>query len=1248
MDLGSVLPPRIPNFEANDKTSGMLMTMGEFFNFRARDRRLTKQEGDDYFMHQRIVRQYMVYNDHLLVVHDAGTGKTRTTLGFLHELVNGPLKGVYKRVVIATPSELLHENWKNNPEVTLFSDKLKIEYTTHNRLSRLNPDSYPGTFFVLDEAHIATGDSIDISFDRTNRETLRNDQDSRSKDDIYRGIWNVLHNAPLHKVILLTATPMQNSQEDFYSLINLILPLEDQIVSYEDKITDDRLLTLLAGRVSYVRSAEEGVDIQYGISPAMIQSLNVSRLLNEVGKINLGYLYEIQLNKSYVIPGCKNVPHSHLMMEVRGGETVELSLIIRLDTMALIWTDVENPGSYVQYTLEAGEFGPVISFQMVSVPSGTPLSDLDFVFSVPTTLNNKVYPKEGHQVDVVETLLSASQSLEFTNRLDEIRNKPLEEKGLSISNNKLVVIEDPLTGLTPTMMYHISNLFSTLISVFLLSLPREAREGHIKPVWIDFIGDETVETGKNILFYEYVESNVGGIEKIGYLLSRIGYQAFKFSDVHKGDLLSYGKAPRYLINPTPREIEMFNHPENWDGSYIQVSLYSSQGAKGVSYFDVRHIHLIPHWSPSENTQALFRGIRAKSHDNLRSRMPTGEPLEVRVYKHVSTPMLSLITYNNHWIADGVRVSPHLRYFGETEDQERCVPINNPPVTIMDMIRYEVNLNDHTRVLAKETSEIAMATDPFIDFQFTIHGFAMQYAPDPTTHPRTDISKSQLKLPPREGYPEEINETFYSPLTYKLTLATRKDISISRIRFLYKQAAMDCDLNKSRNVLPSSLDQTEWCEYTSCEYECLPGSRGLEIVIDTIDPNKEEDVRWERNPWAPLTPARIALGDVYVGTSEKMKGDMLQYTVDAISSNPLGYVQLYRLVLGLKERFGTLVGEPQYLSFLSNLIYSNESNRYITDKYKNYCTLKTQGSILYLCPLYVSERKLYFTQEGRVASRFMHGSTQRLFSNQGSWEKIISTAPRSSELKRTYSEFIQGARVGEEIDDLFRLARDFERFVTIIEGSYLTSMERGVPNVVSQRFSKYFMETTLDRIDKTMDSQGNLMTPEVSPWKFANKEGIKVYFHLLYHMHPSLGEVRKPLSENSPIKMVIGVNMELGFMDTTPIEQKILYSLAEEADKNRLFQLSDQSRSAGKEGIIGIIDDKKFIDPSGKDKLEYFKIYVPLPGKTSPKHPQGKVCFSYTEEDLKRIATTFGVELKTGKIESCRVLYEKFRSERLVS
>ena len=1232
--------------------------MGEFYGFRAFDRTLAKKEGDDYFTHQRIVRQYMVYNDHLLVIHDAGTGKTRTTLGFLNEIITGPLRGIYRRVVISTPSELLHDNWRSNPEIaaleTGYGEKLKIEYVTHNRLSRMDPEAYPATFFIVDEAHQATGYPIDISFERTTPQDdanrLRNLAESRVKDDVYRGIWNILHNAPLHKVLVLTATPMQNSREDFYSLINLVLPPDEQIMTYEE-IPDDRMLSLMSGRVSYVRSAEEGVDIMYGMSELMGRSISYSRMLSGVGKINLGYIFNVELGKAYRVPGVRptSTPHRYMMIEMMKSGRQENYVVVDLEERQVV---IRDKLEYkMQVKLEETTTGDSldITFEEIEIPSGGSLEDIDLVFSVSSTLNNKIYPSPSQSVDVVETFLSASQSLYFTSRLDEIKNRPLEEKGLSISNTQLIVIEDPVNGLTPQHMYHISNLFSTVMLIFLLSLTPEARNASIKPSWIEFIGDDVVEPGKNILFSEYVESSVGGIQKLGELLTRIGYTQFKYSDNKGMDIRSYGKAARFIINPSPREIDVFNDPENWDGSYVQLSLFSSQGAKGVSYKDIRHIHLLPHWSPAENTQALFRGIRAKSHENIRSRLPPGEPFEVRVYKHVSTPSLALSTYNNQWISTGVNVMPGVRYFGEAEDQEAYIPVSNFPNTMDEVILYDNKLNDYTRVLAKEIGEgLEASRYPFTDFQFTIHGFAMEYVPNPTTHPEMNILGNNLRLPRRMDYPEETQETFYSPMAYKLTLASRKDMEIAKIRLLYKQAAMDCDLNKKRNVLPEYLDNTEWCEYTTCDYECLPGKRGLEIVIDTIDPATGDDVRWDRDPWAPISQSRASTGDVYVSLSEVDRKKLIEFTVREINSVVSGYIQIYRLIVRMKETFRSTFSERQYLSFLSELVYTNTVDRRIRDIYGNYCTLKTQGSILYLCPMYDSERKIYITPEGVVASRFLHGSSKRLFSNQGSWSRISQTPTPASILREEYQRFAINLRIGKEVDECFALASDFDRFARVIEGSFIEYLVTGRPNPISIRFSKFFMQTTLDKIDKIMDSKGEFITPTISPWKVAgDKRLIKVHFHLLYHMHPFFSKVKKPLSENTPIKIMLDDDRELGFIGTTSVEQQILYSIAEEDDKRQLFALSDKSLADGKRGIIGIIDDKKFIDPVGRDKLEYFKIYVPLVGKASPKHPQGKVCVSFKDEELRTIADLFMVETSKNKIETCRKIYQAMISERRV-
>lgn len=54
---------------------------------------------------------------------------------------------------------------------------------------------------------------------------------------------------------------------------------------------------------------------------------------------------------------------------------------------------------------------------------------------------------------------------------------------------------------------------------------------------------------------------------------------------------------------------------------------------------------------------------------------------------------------------------------------------------------------------------------------------------------------------------------------KYKLSEEKDISIKEIEWIIKKIAVDCSLNKSRNVLKSSLDNSRECQYKKCDYSC---------------------------------------------------------------------------------------------------------------------------------------------------------------------------------------------------------------------------------------------------------------------------------------------------------------------------------------------------------------------------------------------------------------------------------------------
>ena len=63
------------------------------------------------------------------------------------------------------------------------------------------------------------------------------------------------------------------------------------------------------------------------------------------------------------------------------------------------------------------------------------------------------------------------------------------------------------------------------------------------------------------------------------------------------------------------------------------------------------------------------------------------------------------------------------------------------------------------------------------------------------------------------------DTFSSIDRYMYKFCEDKDISIKSIEYLLKTISFDCRLTKVRNVLPSTLDYSRYCEYKPCNYVC---------------------------------------------------------------------------------------------------------------------------------------------------------------------------------------------------------------------------------------------------------------------------------------------------------------------------------------------------------------------------------------------------------------------------------------------
>ena len=80
--------------------------------------------------------------------------------------------------------------------------------------------------------------------------------------------------------------------------------------------------------------------------------------------------------------------------------------------------------------------------------------------------------------------------------------------------------------------------------------------------------------------------------------------------------------------------DKFNSIENINGEIIQVIIFSKLLSEGISFNNVRSIHIqTPHWNYSETSQVIARGLRLNSHADL---LAAGIDPVVDIYQHVAT------------------------------------------------------------------------------------------------------------------------------------------------------------------------------------------------------------------------------------------------------------------------------------------------------------------------------------------------------------------------------------------------------------------------------------------------------------------------------------------------------------------------------------------------------------------------------------------------------------------------------------
>ena len=253
--------------------------------------------------HQKIIARFLsshtLYNG-ILLFHEMGTGKTCSAIAaieqirsegkfegavyiaskvlannFLNELINICTDGRY------IPEETSVKLTKRQQEARYKKAvedyyRLGKDYTYQKfakQVGRLSDEElrnrYNNHVIVIDEVH-NLADITNSELSKKGKKTIKT----------YAQIWRFLHVVQGCKVLLLSGTPMRNKVSDIASVMNLLLPLDEQLVTGKEFINtyfnikekDLAILTqqgasslrgVFKGRVSYLRAITSDVDRKF-------------------------------------------------------------------------------------------------------------------------------------------------------------------------------------------------------------------------------------------------------------------------------------------------------------------------------------------------------------------------------------------------------------------------------------------------------------------------------------------------------------------------------------------------------------------------------------------------------------------------------------------------------------------------------------------------------------------------------------------------------------------------------------------------------------------------------------------------------------------------------------------------------------------------------------------------------------------------------------------------------------------------
>lgn len=238
----------------------------------------------------RYLSSYTPYNE-VLLFWDAGTGKTCGVVNIIEQIRKERIVPPYRGAFILVKSQQLIDNFRD--QLIFYCTQGKYVPDMYEKLTegekarRINSkikDFYSfGTFekFTNDIKNIKDAD-LRLKYDNmiiVIDEVHNIREQMKKNENIYTQMFRFLHLLKNRKIILMSGTPMKDQPSEFASIMNLILPENEQMSVGDEFISEyfiesngsyiireskkEELKQKLRGRISYLKNMETNVEKEF-------------------------------------------------------------------------------------------------------------------------------------------------------------------------------------------------------------------------------------------------------------------------------------------------------------------------------------------------------------------------------------------------------------------------------------------------------------------------------------------------------------------------------------------------------------------------------------------------------------------------------------------------------------------------------------------------------------------------------------------------------------------------------------------------------------------------------------------------------------------------------------------------------------------------------------------------------------------------------------------------------------------------